>query len=1213
MKSMISPTATSNKTKAQLMGLCRSRFAVVLALLLTVLGSCFAPTRSHAQTSYGSVVGTVTDSTGAAVPGAKVVLKNNGTGASQTGATTGTGGYTFVNLTPGIYSVTASHSGFKAAASSGIDVQIGGIARVDLSLPVGAETETITVTTAPPDLHTDSATLDGIVEGLQVQEAPLNGRNIDNLLDFVPGVVAGGGTSGNTMANGGSVNANVGGQTQAIAYGNYQIGGGFSGQSLFYIDGVGSNIPENNVNALVPTQDVIQEFRVSTSNVSAEFGGYGGGVIQMGTKSGTNSFHGSAYEYLRNTALDADNWFDKYNGQAKQVLHQNQYGTNIGGPILKNKAFFLFSWEHESVTSTTPVSDIVPTTAELNGDFSGDPASVGNSIYNPFTGKTGTSIAGNIDAAALAIAKLESPSESLVDQTKPGKINFHAAAPVEGYQTQYNVRVDANPDAADNLFARYTYWNPHNGISDPMKNLTGAGTTGNYTQEGVLGDNHTFTPTTVGELRLSYIENYNFQNQLSRGFNESSINSNYGTIQSQSQYGMLPVLGINGYSIGAENSVLFWNNNVWASSGSVTKIEGKHTIKAGGNWRQSLWTSYGNNSDLSINATSAPGGVNIGNSLAAFLLGIPSSTSDSLQGTQHAFMHSYGLYVTDTYQVTPKLTVTAGLRWDQPGAYSEENDLNTVLQPNAAISIGSLSSFKDPAGNTRSLTGQMALVNSSAYHSRREESLHWDLFNPRLGFAYRLDDKTVVRSGYGISYFPADITQDGPQLSPIERSSVIYGQSYTAPTSGLPTLANFAVTTANPAPNGLVQPYGRNQSELTSSSLGSGLWARLPKQPYGYGQQWNLAFERSLGSKSTATLAYAGAKGTHLVIASAYTSSALQLNQIPDKYLTSMTLAELQKPVANPFAGLLPNSTVMNGATVAAGQLLRPYPQYPNGVMEQVPRVGSSTYHALQASYIRHFNHSGILQVAYTWSKLLSDTDNTSAFLDGEGNTGLPQDNYNLKAEKSLSMQNMANNLVVNYGLDFPFGKGELYLNSVSGVVNQFVGGWRVNGITTLHSGLPIALTAPTNGYSAFGTGTSSWGTGFANGTIRPNYIAGKSKAGTGSPHSASRVKAWFNTAAFEAPQDSDGNPIPFGNEPRVDPSIKSQGEVNFDLSLNKSFFITKEAKLKFAAETFNLFNHAQFAAPGTSNQEVDTGSFGEITSTTNIPRTIQLSLRLSY
>jgi hypothetical protein len=181
-----------------------------------------------------------------------------------------------------------------------------------------------------------------VIEGRQVQEAPLNGRNVNNLLDFVPGVVPGGGTSGSTVANGGT--GQVSPNTQAISYGNYQIGGAFSGQSLFFIDGVGSNISENNVNTLVPTQDVVQEFRVSTNNVSAEFGGYGGGVVQISTKSGTNNFHGTAYEYFRNDVLDANDWFSNNAGLGKVPLHQNQYGANLGGPILKNKLFFFFSW-----------------------------------------------------------------------------------------------------------------------------------------------------------------------------------------------------------------------------------------------------------------------------------------------------------------------------------------------------------------------------------------------------------------------------------------------------------------------------------------------------------------------------------------------------------------------------------------------------------------------------------------------------------------------------------------------------------------------------------------------------------------------------------------------------------------------------------------------------------------------------------------------------
>jgi outer membrane receptor protein involved in Fe transport len=1160
-------------------------------LLLALLGGTVFCTRVHAQTSYGGIVGTVTDSTGATVPGAQVTLKNMGTEATQKATTSNGGTYTFINLNPGSYSVTVNQSGFESYTQNGIDVQIGGATRVDLVLQIGNVSQSVTVTAAATGLQTDSASLSGVIEGRQVVDAPLNGRNVNNLLDFVPGVTPGGGTQGSTMANGGSGSFQAGGQTQAIAYGNYQIGGAFSGQSLFFIDGVGSNISENNVNTLVPTQDAVQEFRVSTNDVSAEFGGYGGGVVQISTKSGTNTFHGNAYEYVRNTDLDANDWFSNHEGLGKSPLHQNQYGVNIGGPAFKNKLFFFFSWEHESLISASPISATVPTTAELNGDFSGDP----QTVYCPAVGSYGCApgqpLPGNkltyIDPTALAIAKLETPAESRVTQT-PYTTNFFASAPIEGYQNQYNARIDANL-GKDNVFARYTFWNPHNGDSDPFGTKTGAGPTGNYTQEAVLGDSHVFNPTTIAELRLSYLENYNFQYPLSDGFDMSSISSAYGTIQSESENkeGLLPGLGIQGYGIGAELSQLYWNNNVWAISGSATKILGKHTIKAGGNWRQVLWENYHNSQGLGIGTStfftaSSPTDPTTGNGLASFLLGIPSSTGISSVGTWHAFLHNYGLFVEDTWQATQKLTVIAGLRWEQPGSYSEENNLDSILQPNAPVTIGGLSSITNPvSGSTVPLTGQLAFVDSSAYSPRREEALHWMLYSPRLGIAYRFDPKTVLRSGYGISFFPAEITADSPGNSPINSAGT--GLSNTP---GQPLLA----TVDNPLPNGINLPTGRTQAGL-DAALGQGIGGRIPHQAYGYSQQWNLALERSIDAKSTATVAYAGSKGTHLILSGGFTGTGLNLNQLPDSY-DSLGNALLTQ-VPNPFFGILPSGITAGQPTIAEGYLLEPHPQY-ESVSQVVPRYGDSTYHALQLTYIRRFNHGGVLQGAYTWSKLLSNTDNTSSFQDGQGGLGVVQDNENLKAEKSLSQQDLANNVVINYGLDLPFGHGEEFLSHVNGAANQVIGGWRVDGITTFRSGLPLALLAQGNGLSQFGAGN-----------IRPDYTAGCSKGEPGSPHSAARANEWFNTGCFTQPGH-----WAFGDEPRVDPGIRSEGEDNFDVSINKSFDLTDNVKLKFSSEIFDLFNHAQFAEPNTIS---GSPGFGQISHQINPPRNVQFALRLSF
>jgi len=1164
-------------------------------LLSLVLGALLgvASGTAFAQSNFGAIVGAVTDTTGATVPGAQVTLTNAGTNATQTVVSGPGGNYTFLSLNPGAYTVAVSLAGFKSVTRSQVDVTIGGSTRVDVSLPLGDVTETVNVeATSVTALQTDSSSLGGVVEGRQVLESPLNGRNVNNLLDFIPGVVPGGGTSGNTMANGGSGSFQAGAQTQAIAYGNYQIGGGFSGQSLFFIDGVLSNIPENNVNSLVPTQDSVQEFRVSTNNVTAEFGGFAGGVIQISTKSGTNTFHGSAYEYFRNTVLDANDYFSNHAGLQRPPLHQNQFGANFGGPILKDKAFFFFSFERETLTSGSIDTYTLPTTAELGGDFS----ATGTNIYNPATGVQYTCngvanvICPNlIDPTAVKILQLESPAPN-----RAGLVNnYVATAPIQGAQNQFNFRADYNVTKADQLFARYTFWNPHNGDSDPLGTKTGAGPTGNTTTEAVVGDNHIFNASTLADIRLSWLENYNFQVPLSNGFDQSSINANYGALQAQqvnNHQGLLPGLGIQNYSVGAELSQLYWLNTAYSINGSMTKVTGRHTIKVGGIGRQIEWTGFGNNQGVGVNSlasfTGLTGDSTTGNGLASFLLGTPSSTGISEVGTFHAFLHSYGFYGVDTFQATNKLTLNLGVRWEQPGSYSEVNNNDTVLLTNLATGLGNVTNPVTQASVP--VVGGLGFVASSQYGSRREEQLHWKLWSPRVGFDYRLDSKSVVRGGYGVSFLPAEITADGPGGSPINSAGTSLTNSPGVTYAGEPTVAN-------PFPSGINLPLGRNPLALTQL-LGQGIGSRIPDEPYGYVQQFNFGVERALDSKSTLTVAWAGAKGTHLVLSQGYTGTGLNRNQLPDAYDSIGGSAAagtgLFTPVANPFSGQFSSGGQLDQPTVFEGYLLKPYPQY-TSVNQSVPRYGASTYEALQASYVRKFSHSGLVQVAYTYAKLLSNTDNTSSFEDGQGGQGVVQDNNNIQADKSISLQDLTHNLVINYGIDLPFGRGQEYLSSSNAVVNAVVGGWRVNGITTLHSGLPIPFATNGNSLSNY----------FGSGPIRPNVVAGCKKNVGGSAQS--RAAEWFNTACFVDPAD-----FTFGNERRVDSDVRSAGAANFDFSANKMFPVYERVTGKFSVETFNLFNRAQFAAP---DSNVNDGAYGTVTRQGNLPRTLQFAMRFSF
>jgi hypothetical protein len=289
---------------------------------------------------------------------------------------------------------------------------------------------------------------------------------------------------------------------------------------------------------------------------------------------------------------------------------------------------------------------------------------------------------------------------------------------------------------------------------------------------------------------------------------------------------------------------------------------------------------------------------------------------------------------------------------------------------------------------------------------------------------------------------------------------------------------------------------------------------------------------------------------------------------------------------------------------VQKGYLLEPHPQYPDGLLQYNPRYGNSTYRALQMQYDLRMAHGNILQVAYTFSNLTSDTENTSSFLDGQGAEGIPQDNYNLKAEKSLSMEDIKSNLVIDYGFDLPFGHGQHYLTNMNGAANVVLGGWRVNGITIFRSGPPIAMTAPANVLSQFGAGTAPFGPG-QSGVIRPDYMSNCSKAGPGSVHSSARAKTWFNTVCFQQPGE-----FSFGSEPRVDPSLRADRLANFDTVFSKSFALPREATFKFSGEIFNLFNHPQFGFP---NSEAGVPGFGEVTTQENIPRTAQFEGRITF
>lgn len=1153
------------------------------AVLVAAMILAFTLPHLRAQTSYGSVVGSVTDTSGAAVAGATVTLTNNSTGVRRATQTGDVGTYSFDYVSPGNYRVDVERQGYQKFTREMVEVQVNGTSRADAQLGLGVQTQAIVVRGQAPLLDTDTSSLGSVISERAVQDAPLSGRNVNNLLALVPGVVAGGSTYGNAIGNqAGAVGTNF------FAFDNYQIGGGFSGQSAFYLDGVLSNVLANNGNSLIPTQDAVAEFRVTTSVPSPEFGGTGGGIVNFVTKSGGNDFHGNAYEYVRNTVFNANDYFNNLDGIPRPPYHQNQYGVNIGGPIQRDKTFFFFSWEKEALREATPYVATVPTEAMHNGDFSaaGIPP-----IYNTqaagtpqfeCNGVLNVICASQLDPAAVNIANALFPLPN-----RPGLVNnYVVSAEGQGNQTQYNARVDHSFGSRNSAFARYTYWFAGSPGSDPLGTKAGFPVEGITDDEAVIGDTYTLNATTVFDLRLAYLYAYFNTEPLSLGVDTSKFGPAYAALTPIMGEALNPAPqitpGYGGGDYGSQLAQLYWSFNNYPLTASMTKVKGRHTLKTGIEFRRWQWfagkASQGITQSFDGGFTSNPNVSGSGYGMASFMVGLPISASEQQNRGAHSSIFSYAAYLADTFQATKNLTLNLGVRWDEPGAYQEKDGYDTVLLTNAADPLGSIAN--PVTGTTQQLQGQLALVSSSEYSSPREQSLHWDLFSPRLGFAYRAPHDTVVRGAYGIEYLPPSLAQQGPSVSTFNTSG----------TSIVNTPGQILTTVSNPFPSGIILPPARSQAALQAFE-GQTIASPIPNQPYGYVQQWSFGVEHPLLQNGVLKAAYAGAKGTHLYLQGGGTFSYYNINQLPDQY-DSLGSA-LLNTVSNPMYGKVPVSAGTLGAsTIAEGFLLKPYPQFQQ-VQVVAPTKGASTYNALQSSYQYRMPGQGQLLVSYTWSKILSNTDSIINFLD-PAPTGAVQDFDNLKAEKSLSSYDVPQNLVISYSTPLPFGSQEAYFHNVRGFAGGLISGWRVSGITTFQAGTPLAFNsiAPNDLSQLFGAGT-----------IRPNVVPGCSLSVSGS--AVSRLNDWFNASCFTSP-----GPFSFGNEPRTDGRVRTQGMNNWDFSLNKITSLTERVKLEFDAQAFNLFNRVQFGAPGTS---VGSPLLGVVSSQVNQPRTLQFAGRLSF
>ena len=1197
--------------------------------LAIVLLAFMLPTVSYSQSFYGSIVGAVLDSSGAVIPGAAVNVVNLGTNDQRKATSDAHGSYQFLNLTPGRYTLTFEKQGFERLTQANVEVDVQAAVRIDATLPVGRETQNVEVTSQTPLLDTETSTVSQVIESQVVQDTPLNGRNVANLIEMAPGVVPQAAAVGPTQSN-----ANSGTQTTSTAWSNYQIGGGMANQNAITMNGVPINRPDGDSAAISPTQDAVQEFRVQTNNLTAESGRTAGGAINMSTKSGTNQFHGTVYDYLRNTVFDANAFFNNQLGVARPEFVQNQYGANIGGPIIKDKLFAFLSFENTIYRLGGPTLFTVPTIAELGGDFTGaglpaiyDPLTIcgfyGNApcATNPSTGQpiyTRQQFPGNVIPANRIDPAAQVLRHYWAAPTGPGLNNNYAVNQhIEGDEPQESGRLDYAISDKQRAFASYTLTHGSTSAGDPFfKGLVGNTLVWNN-QLAILGDTYVFSPKLVGDVRLGYLRFHQPSVGIGVGQPLAQFGPDWAALASQVTFQGYPqtsqTAGIFGFF---EPSITHNDSDTYSINGDVSMNIGPHSLKFGGESRRIEWYyfNYGagegtfsfNNGFTAQNPLS-PGST--GHTIASFLLGFPATGSANWNINASQYEYYNALFAQDSYKVTKKLLAVYGLRWDvSPGEWSEKRGQAGVFDPNATDSLGGSVGLP--------LKGQVEFVNSTSVPTSSLHPSKRNLIAPRLGVTYLATPKTVIRSGYSILYIPSVVsTTDAPNATSVTtgltnmvttlNGGITPAATYSltagaiVPTSGYVSGTQSAGTLSNPFPSGLVHASGRSQTALTKATEGGNITAPLYNFSYPYMQQWNLSIENQSLKGVLLGIAYVGSKGTHLPI-----NGNPQLNQLAGQYDICGTDKSqpqcgghfLTDQVTNPFYGVLPTSagSFSTSPTLPAGQLLRPFPQFQN-VVNPATYVGGSTYHSLQIRAERRFGSAGVLGGNFTWAKLLSNTDSLAA---GGGGTGAVQDWYNLKAEKSLESYDIPLRAIIRYVYPLPIGRGAKFLAGVNGWQDRLVSGWALDGVTTFQGGNPLLFTAT-------GTALSN---NFGAGTPRPNFVPGCNLRVPGSP--VKRLTGWFNTACFTAPSQ-----FGFGNMARAEGTVRAQGIDNFDIAISKKTAITETLRLELRVEAFNLMNHPQFNPPGT---QFGSGSnFGQtqaaVASQVNQPRALQLAARFTF
>jgi hypothetical protein len=1174
---------------------CRLATKVVAAVTLMLA----AASGIRAQ-SLASVSGIVNDPAGAVVPSVKITLMDIARGVPVTATTNQDGVYVIKNLIPSTYKVTAEAAGFQTYVVDTFPLTATQEAVLNVVLRIGTSNQSIEVSGQVQLVEPSNATLGGLVNNKAIVDLPLINRNILTLMAVEPGVTPS--TPNNYQSNF---------FTSAI---RYSFNGGLESTSDFQLDGISilnqSDIPGIMGLTMLPSVDSVDEMRVQTSSYSATYGRSGGGITTMVTKSGTNAIHGTAFEFLRNNDFNANSFFSNRSGAAIAPLRINQFGGSVGGPIVKNKTFFFALWEKNINNSGSFSLFSVPTAAERAGNFSQLLNSTGSQvvIYNPFSTPATPNaqgqylrqpFAGNMIPASLinltgAKAASYWPSQNLSGTAIPGTSNFvpnnnlGLTAASANPLTQITGKVDHNFSERKRAFIRYGYLFNVAGSPNYFNNQAdeGYGPMTVHAQNAALGYTQTFGSTTVMDLRMGVNRFNALRPSNGLGFSQTALGlpASLDTYLAQGDVNEFPGIAVTGYStLGNNNGPYYESHELdYIFTGTLSRVIGKHTVTVGAEQRDYTLNFFQTNPvvfnfgpDMTQGPDARAVSAGAGDGFASMLLGTGLGTGTAGSAGYYARTANGNHYLAEFFQDdikwTKNLTMNIGIRLEEETGTTERYNRMAAIDPTVLNPISNMVTNPFTGTTPWNLYGGYIFAGTGPGTLGRNaiRNIEWKP-SPRLGIAYSVNDKTVIRVAYGI-FFGVPYAGATREFT---SSAFSTSTPYVASVDGVHPANLFN----NPFPTGYTYPAGSSPGLL--SSVGQNLSSALPSTIKTlYSQQWNFSIQRAITTDSVLQVAYVGNKGTHLNWYSG--GGTTSMNQLAPAF--SSLGNQLLATVPNPFHGVIPAATggPLTQPTVQYGQLLRPFPEWQT-VAADGTAIGNSEYNALQASYTKRFTSGVNLIAGYTWSKLMSDIS------DGVwSSAGSIRSWYCVSCEHSPSSYDTPHRFTLSATGELPFGKGKMFGSNWNRFVNGALGGWQANGILTLNSGHPLVFTTASNNSYTFGGGQ------------HPNVV--------GNPvlSSGQGIYEWFNTTAFAQPAN-----FTSGNLARTYTGVRSDWTRNLDASLFKNFTVTERIRVQFRAETFNLSNTPVFSAPGTT---LGGANFGVITGQANSPRNLQLGLKLLF